>query len=81
MRNIKLQSRYKDVETYYNPIDKNSGVILSNGQYVRRILDSSQTKIEAIDFEGGPMLNVGDELEGTNKKIKSIRIGYYVELE
>lgn len=81
MHSIKLESRYEDVETYYNPIDENSGIILSNGYYVRSILDSSQTKIEAIDFEGGPMLSVGNKLEGINKKIKSIRIGYYVELE
>lgn len=81
MYNIKLKSRYKDVETYYNPIDKNSGILISNGQYVRCVLDDSQTKIEAVDFEGGPMLHIGDVLEGTNKKIKSIRGCYYVELE
>ena len=80
MEKLKLQSRYKDVETYFHPIDKNSGAITSNGAYVRRILSPDKEVIKAIDFEGGPMLSVGDVLYD-NKKIKSIKCCYYVELE
>ena len=80
MEKLKLQSRYKDVETYFHPIDENSGTITSNGAYVRRILSPDGEAIKAIDFEGGPMLSVGDVLYN-NKKIKSIKCCYYIELE
>jgi hypothetical protein len=80
MEKLKLQSRYKDVETYFHPIDENSGAITSNGAYVRRILSPDEEAIKAIDFEGGPMLSVGDVLYD-NKKIKSIKCCYYIELE
>jgi len=81
MEKLKLQSRYKDVETYFHPIDEFSGVITSNGEYVRRILSEKGDKIEAIDFEGGPMLKIGNIIQGTDKKIKSIKACYYIELE
>ena len=80
MEKLKLQSRYEDVETYFHPIDENSGAITSNGAYVRRILSPDREVIEAIDFEGGPMLSVGDVLYD-NKTIKSIKCCYYIELE
>ena len=80
MDKIKLESRYKVVKTYFHPIDENSGAITSNGAYVRQILSSDKKAIKAIDFEGGPMLSVGDALYD-NKKIKSIKCCYYVELE
>lgn len=81
MKDIKLQSRYHDAITTFKPINENSGVLLSNGHYVRTTLSQDNTKIEAVDFEGGPMLYVGNELEDTGKKIKSIKACYYVELE
>lgn len=81
MDRIKLQSRYGDVETYYDPIDANHGILSTNGYYVRCVLDDNDTKITAVDFEGGPMLFVGNTLPGTDKKIKAIKACYYVELE
>jgi hypothetical protein len=80
MKKLKLQSRYKNVKTYFYPIDENSGVITSNGAYVRGISSPDEEAIEAIDFEGGPMLSVGDALYD-NRKIKSIKCCYYIELE
>lgn len=82
MTSVKLDSRYADVETFYNPIDENKGVLISNGAYVRRIIsDKDNALINAVDFEGGPMISVGSVLPGTDKKIKSIKSCYYVELE
>ena len=77
MKKLKLQSRYPNVKTFYHPIDEFSGVITSNSAYVRRILSPDEKAIKAIDFEGGPMLSVGDVLYD-NKKIKSIKCCYYV---
>lgn len=76
---VKLPSRYRDVETIYHQIDDNCGIITSNGNYVRCILSKDEKSIESIDFEGGPMIGIGDTL--CDKKIKSIKSVYYVELE
>lgn len=79
IQDIKLPSRYKDVKTVFHQIDDNSGIITSNGSYTRCILSKDEKSIQAIDFEGGPMLYVGNTLD--NKKIKSIKSVYYIELE
>ena len=76
---IKLHSRYSDVITTFTPIDENSGVLLSNGAYVRTGINDKEDALSFVDFEGGPMLSVGDSFN--NKKIKSIKSFYYVELE
>lgn len=81
MRDIKLDSRYKEVVTLYKSIDDNHGVLVSNGNYVRVILNEDETSIKAVDFEGGPMISVGDSMIETSKKIKRIKAAYYVELE
>ena len=80
---IKLKSRYSDVHTTLEILDKDIGFITSDGHYVRSIGEST-TYPEAIDFEGGPMLNVGDTIEGTNKIITnfySIKGGYIVRFK
>lgn len=79
MTKIKLDSRYKDVATIFHPIDEAHGIISTTGNYVRVVLSEDNTTIKAVDFEGGPMLYIGDTLN--NKKIKSIKTVYYVELE
>ena len=82
MRDIRLDSRYKEVVTLYKSIDDDHGVLISNGNYVRVILNEDETSIKAVDFEGGPMLSVEGELPCTyGRKIKSIKAAYYVELE
>jgi len=80
MKDVRLDSRYKEVVTLYKNIDDDHGVLISNGNYVRLISDKDKT-IKAVDFEGGPMISVGDSMVGTFKKIKSIKAAYYVELE
>ena len=80
MKNVNLKSRYKDVHTTLCLFDDSNGVITSDGNYTRVILDESGKAIKGIDFEGGPMLCVGEVIEGTDKKIKSIKSSYYVEL-
>lgn len=81
MRDIKLDSRYKDVVTLYKSIDDDHGVLISNGNYTRCILNEDETALKAVDFEGGPMVSIGEPMVGTLKKIKSIKVAYYVELE
>ena len=78
---IQLRSRDIGVNTYYHPIDEVSGVITSNSIYTRRILSEDNEKIEAIDFQGGPMLSIGDTIPGIEGKIKNIKACYYIELE
>lgn len=86
----RLDSRYKDVDTVAYLYDEDTAIITSTGQFVREILnDTPHIKVEAskdinhglkaIDFEGGPMISIGDTI--FDKKIKSIRLGYIVELE
>lgn len=82
MKEIRLDSRYSDVDTIYHYIDDNCGFITSNGSYVRCTLDEDNKTLVAIDFEGGPMLSIGSKIPGIDKKkIKSIKARYYVELE
>ena len=82
MRDIKLDSRYKDVVTLYKSIDDDHGVLISNGNYTRCILNEDETALKAVDFEGGPMVSVGEELPCIyGRRIKSIKAAYYVELE
>ena len=81
MRDIKLDSRYKDVVTLYKSIDDDHGVLMSNGNYTRCILNEDEAALKAVDFEGGPMVSVGEPMVGTSKKIKSIKVAYYIELE
>ena len=79
MEEARLDSRYKDVNTIFTPINDSSGIIISNGNYTRTILSEDKNHIQAVDFEGGPMISVGSFI-GT-KKVKSIKSCYYVELE
>ena len=44
------------------------------------IINDNKT-IEAVDFEGGPMVSIGDEIPGVSKKIKAIESCFYIELE
>lgn len=80
-KDVILVSRYEDVTTVVKFIDSNSAVITTNGNYTRNILSEDSTHIEAIDFEGGPMLYVGEVIPTTDKKVKSIKNCYYIELE
>lgn len=79
--NIKLDSRYKDVKTIYHSIDANSGYITSDGSFIRYILSEDKSSLIGLDFEGGPMLKVGDIMPEINKKIKILKHVFYVELE
>lgn len=80
-----LTSRYANVHTYIQDIDDTSAVVTTDGQYVRCILKREDERIspldsiESVDFEGGPMVSIGDELNG--KKIKSIKACYLIEFE
>ena len=81
MEEVRLHSRYGDVKTIFHPIDESRGYITSTGNYVRAGTDEEHKNIKFIDFEGGPMLCIGDTLDNTNKKIKSIKACYFIELE
>ena len=85
MEKIKLQSRYKDVLTELEFISNNRGIITTNGEFIRTILKnkSEQTTpddtIQAIDYEGGPIISVGNILAG--HKVKRIRNVQLIEFE
>lgn len=78
---IKLESRYPDVNTTFRQIDDNCGIITSDGAYVRCTMDETAENITAVDFEGSPMLFLGDTIANSNKKIKRIKSCFYIELE
>lgn len=89
MNKVNFPSRYRDVETSLEVVEDNKGIITTNGVFVRHILNKNTDYINpsntiiGIDFEGGPMIKVGDNLKeyGFDKTVKSIRGCYLVEFE
>ena len=85
MEKIDLSSRYNDVLTELEFISKNRGIITTNGEFIRTILKSKNEQttpddtIQAIDYEGGPMISVGNILAG--HKVKRIRNIQLIEFE
>ena len=75
---IKLESRYKDVDSKLIQIEDNKYLLNTNSEYVRLSRAENRT-IYSIDLEGGPMLSIGDTIQG--KKIKSIINKYVIEFE
>ena len=75
---IKLESRYKDVNSELIQIKDNKYLLNTNSEYVR-LSRAENSTIYSIDLEGGPMLNIGDTVQG--KKIKSIKSQYVIEFE
>lgn len=69
-REITLQSRYKDVFTKLVRIQDNIYKAITSGHYVRCLLDHDMSNINALDFEGGPMVGIGDIVE--NLKVNKI---------
>ena len=85
MEKIDLSSRYNDVLTELEFISKNRGIITTNEEFIRTILKSKSEQttpdntIQAIDYEGGPMISVGNILAG--HKVKRIRNVQLIEFE
>ena len=85
MEKIDLSSRYNDVLTELEFISNNRGIITTNGEFIRTILKnkSGQTTpddtVQAIDYEGGPIISVGNILAG--HKVKRIRNVQLIEFE
>ena len=85
MEKIDLSSRYNDVLTELEFISKNRGIITTNGEFIRTILKSKNEQttpddtIQAIDYEGGPMISVGNIVAG--HKVKRIRNVQLIEFE
>ena len=85
MEKIDLSSRYNDVLTELEFISDNRGIITTNGEFIRTILKSKNEQttpddtIQAIDYEGGPMISVGNILAG--HKVKRIRNVQLIEFE
>ena len=75
---IKLESRYKDVDSNLIQIEDNKYLLNTNSEYIRLSRAENRT-IYSIDLEGGPMISIGDTIQG--KKIKSIINKYVIELE
>lgn len=81
---VPLVSRYKSVHTEFRQLSRYLGYAISDGHYARCILDKDDKTITAIDFEGGPMLSVGDTIRlsrNNTKKIKFIKSVYLIGLE
>ena len=78
---IKLESRYKDVNSKLIQVEDNKYLLNTNSKYVRlsRVSPSRDMIIHSIDLEGGPMISIGDTMQG--KKIKSIKSQYVIEFE
>lgn len=85
MKKIDLGSRYNDVLTELEFIPENRGIITTNGEFIRTILkneikqNTSNDKILAIDYEGGPMISVGTIIKG--HKVKNIQNVQLIEFE
>ena len=75
---IKLESRYKDVNSKLIQVEDNKYLLNTNSEYIRLNRAENRT-IYSIDLEGGPMISIGDTIQG--KKIKSIINKYVIEFE
>ena len=75
---IKLESRYKDVDSNLIQIEDNKYLLNTNSEYIRLSRAENRT-IYSIDLEGGPIIDIGDTIQG--KKIKSIKSQYVIEFE
>ena len=75
---IKLESRYKDINSDLIQIEDNKYLLNTNSEYVR-LGRAENSTIYSIDLEGGPMISIGDTIQG--KKIKSIKSQYVIEFE
>ena len=75
---IKLESRYKDINSDLIQIEDNKYLLKTNSKYVR-LSRAENSTIYSIDLEGGPMISIGDTIQG--KKIKSIKNKYVIEFE
>ena len=75
---IKLESRYKEVDSKLIQIKDNKYLLETNSEYIR-INEDENMMVDSIDLEGGPMINIGDTIQG--KKIKSIKSQYVIEFE
>ena len=75
---IKLESRYKDINSDLIQIEDNKYLLNTNSEYIRLSRAENRT-IYSIDLEGGPMISIGDTIQG--KKIKSIKSQYVIEFE
>ena len=75
---IKLESRYKDVDSKLIQVEDNTYLLETNSEYIR-LSRAENRAIDSIDLEGGPMISIGDTIQG--KKIKSIKSQYVIEFE
>ena len=75
---IKLESRYKNVNSKLIQVENNKYLLETNSEYIR-INEDENMIVQYIDLEGGPMINIGDTIQG--KKIKSIKSQYIIEFE
>ena len=75
---IKLESRYKEVDSKLIQVEDNKYLLETNSEYIR-INEDENMIVQYIDLDGGPMINIGDTIQG--KKIKSIKSQYVIEFE
>ena len=75
---IKLESRYKDVDSKLIQVENNKYLLETNSECIRISRDAYLT-INSIDPEGGPMISIGDTIQG--KKIKNIKEQIVIEFE
>ena len=75
---IKLNSRYKDVDSKLVQVEDNKYLLETNSECIRISRDAYLT-INSIDPEGGPIISVGDTIQG--KKIKNIKEQIVIEFE
>ena len=75
---IKLKSRYKDINSELIQIKDNKYLLETNSGYLR-INEDENMIIQYIDLDGGPMISIGDTIQG--KKIKSIKSQFVIEFE
>ena len=75
---IKLESRYKDVNSELVQIKDNKYLLNTNSNYISIYRDINDI-LCSIDLEGGPMIRIGDTIQ--SKKVKSIKSQYVIEFE
>ncbi|MGM9531193.1 hypothetical protein [Intestinibacter sp.] len=80
MKEIIVKSRYRDVVIKLCPISDSVYEVHTNSMYTR-IGYRNDNSIEFIDFEGGPFISIGSNIEGNIVKNITKGDNYLIEFE
>lgn len=77
---FKLGSKYTNITNALNTLEDKEYITSSDGCYYKVTLDENDKYVKIIEFEGGPILSVGDVLEGIGE-VTEIKSTYLIKFK